>query len=293
MFRLQADKLVSRAREIDTLSQMWQAPSREQFAIGTAPDGWPGMRIVEIEPSEEIEGQAYEIKLVCEGIADTDRFFIETDYEESTPEEGWDEIRRVVFTRDPDHAWFSKGAQIVSEITGVVIPGHENLYITDRAVRRHRANGYFEVSMVLKGIKGAKPYKRRISGNVTTSVSRAEGTLGIIGDRYEDFPPVDSGTNDSLGLSDGDEVEYDAASIEVSDTHLLAAAPPTDYVGQPWTPPDPPDVVVLTLYGEKVKKFWPFGWFCRSMPCEKLAGTNLWVVTVNYTFRIFSIPVTE
>lgn len=292
-FRIEPERLVSRHREPDSVSLSYQAESADAYAIGAEIDGLANLPIVERERTKD--GPLYLYRLLLEGIADPAKFFVETDYEESSPEEGWDEIRRVVFTRDPDHYWFTKGERLVDENTNIVIEGFENLYITDRTKRKHRAAGYYEVAMTLKGLKGAKTYKRRISGNVVTSVTRSEGSIGIVGDRYENFPPVDSGTNDSLSLSDGDEVEYDAASLQISDTHITASPPPTEYIGQPWTPPDPPDVVVLSLYGEKVKKFWPFGWVCNSMPCEKLgvAGADLWLVTVNYTFKVPTIPVTS
>lgn len=287
--RVEPERLVQRHREPDSIPLSCQAESASAYAVGTEIGDYPNMPIVERERTKD--GPLYLYRLLLEGIVDEEQLFIELDYEESTPEEGWDEIRRVVFTRDPDHYWFTKGERLVDESTNIVLEGFENLYITDRAKRKHRANGYYEVAMVLKGLKGDKPYKRRISGNVVTSVTRSDGTTAIIADRYQNWPPVDSGTNDSLGADDGEEIEYDAASLSISDTHVTTEAPPTEYIGQPWTPPDPPDVVVLTLYGENVKKFWPFGWVCNAMPHEKLAGADVWVVTVNYIFKVATIPV--
>lgn len=183
-----------------------------------------------------------------------------------------------------------------------IVPGYEYLWITDRTKRKARGceaalrlglTGYYQLDLQFKGLKGSKPYKRRINGNIVTSVSRLNGIVYLTADRYEDFPPVDSGTNDELSGPDL-EVEYDAASISVSDTYITTSPPPTEYVGQPWTPPDAPDVVVLVLTGEAMKYFFPYGWYCNSMPCEKIGvtGAEAWVVTVNYAFRVFRIPVT-
>jgi hypothetical protein len=70
--------------------------------------------------------------------------------------------------------------------------------------------------------------------------------------------------------------------------------PPTDKIGMPWIPPDPPDIVIIDLSGSFVaeKRFWPSGWVCVSMPCERLAipSGEMWLVTVNYAFRPSRMP---
>lgn len=290
-----AERWVERARGRDSFELTCYAPTRTHaaYAVGQPAPDYPHMRIVEAQREQDIGSWLH--RLQCEGIASQTQDFKELSRSDRSPEEGWDEVSLTIYTRVPDDARWRKGARLQRTNEDVTPPaGYENMYITDVGKIWSDADGYYELPLTLLGLRGTKPYKRRINGAVVTSVTRSDGTTAILADRYENFPPTDSGTNDSLGASDGEEIEYDAASLSVSDTHVTAEAPPTELVGQPWTPPDAPDVVVLTLYGESVKKFWPFGWVCTSMPCEKLAvtGAELWVVTVNYIFRLSTIPVT-
>lgn len=109
-FRQKPDKIVSRAREIHTLLGSWQTETRDYFKVGQAPPGYPNMRIVEVDPEEEIEGQAYDTKISCEGIS-TDDSWLEINYEEDLPEENFDAINVTIYTRDPADARWRKGAR--------------------------------------------------------------------------------------------------------------------------------------------------------------------------------------
>lgn len=111
LFRLAPDKPVEKALDIHTLNQRWQAPSRRQFRLGAAPPGWPNMRIVGVDPTEEIEEEAYELRLDCEGILD-DREYLITSHEEELPEEGWDTINLTVYTRDHGNVAWRKGSRL-------------------------------------------------------------------------------------------------------------------------------------------------------------------------------------
>ena len=250
------------------------------------------MRIVEVEEDCEVVGQAYEQRLTCEGILDNaeSATYLELDRVERSPEEGWDELALRIFTRDPDNARWAKGSRYTDD-AGATVPGFTNLFVTDRNPTRHRAKDYWMLELTLKGLKTSKEYKRRINGNVTSSTSRFAGYLSVSADRWQNFPPTDSGTDNILAGTDL-EVEYDSATVQISDTYIYADDPPFDKIGQPWTPPDPPDVTVLTISGESIKYFFPFGWKCSAMPAEKLAGANVWLVTVNYVYQVASIPTT-
>lgn len=364
--RIAPEQLNGRSREPDSLQLEYQNESASAYPVRGLITGYDYLPIVERQRTQD--GPVYKYRLTLEGLADAAETWRETDFEESSPEEGWDEIRRQVFTRDPTNALFVKGNRlrdtaltsvtgeadddkltktahglvtgqlfditfasgftgltsgsyyyairidadnikaattlanalastaidITADGTGATITpvryGYEFLFITDRAQRTHRAAGYYEIAMMLKGLKGSKPYKRRINGNVVSSTSRFDGYSLLEAVRWEDFPPVDSETFDELSGTDI-EVEYDAASLQISDTYLSSDPPPFDKIGQPWTPPDPPDVTVFVLVGVVTKYFWPFNWVCNAMPCEKLAGADIWLITVNYQFKVLSIPV--
>ena len=87
-------------------------------------------------------------------------------------------------------------------------------------------------------------------------------------------------------------IEYDAATISLSDTYISISAPPTEYIGQFWNPPSPPTVTVMSLSGAATKYFYPFGWKCTSMNAEQIPGTTLWLITVNFAYQVLSMPTT-
>ena len=119
VFRLKPDKLNRRAREIHGLQGFWQTDDEDHFTLGDAPPDYPNMRIVEIDSDLEIEDNAYEQRIMCEGIIG-DASFLELDKSEATPEEGWDEIPLTVFTRFPDDARWARGARLQDDdLTGV------------------------------------------------------------------------------------------------------------------------------------------------------------------------------
>ena len=288
LFRLKPDKLRKTAREIHALQALWQTPAAEYFKIGAAPPGYPNMRIITVADDPEIEGAAYEQSLDCEGILGEETY-LELDRSETQPEEGWDEMRLRIFTREPDAARWARGARLVNDAEAL-IPGFENMYITARSPRVHRAKDYHELDLTLKGIKGAKPYKRRINGAVTSSNAKFDGPMAISSPVYAGYPPT--ATGGSAGVSGEDyEMEYEAGSISLVDTWLTNAAPPTQYIGQFWIPPDPPDVTVMSLVGANRKYFFPFGWKCTAMPCEQIPGTSLWLVSSSFAYQVPSIPI--
>lgn len=282
LFRQQADKVTQRAMEVHGVVQRWQAPSRNQFQVGAAPDGWPNMRIVGVDPLEEIENTAYDIRLDCEGIVDN-RLFIETDHEESTPEEGWDEIHRGVFTRFPAHAWFAKGAQIVSELTGLVLPGYENMWIMDRAQKKHRAKDYFDISMVLKGLRGDKPYKRRYTGSPQTTTNANVGAYAAAFDTWVGYPPV-AGSGASISGSDMT-IEWDIPQTSITDVFITSTPPPTDIYPGFWTPNDPPPVFIFPTYSISYTYHVPWGWRIMNMQAEQLAGQALWLLSLTFGYQ--------
>lgn len=379
-FRLAPDKTIKRAQEIHTLTQRWQAADMERFTLGaippdmagdeTASSDYAGMRIVEVEPDDEIPDRACTIRTLSEGILDGSPW-LEIGLDERETEEGFDEISRTIFTEDPDAAQWLKGARIVeTAITGVtgeadddkltkaahglttgqlftitfasgftgltsggeywaividednikaatsnanaiagtaiditgdgtdatitpVTIGYEYLFVCDRAKRKHRAAGYYELQLLLKGLKGTKPYKRLINGQAVESVSKFNGGVILSMDIMSGYPPVDSGSN--IGLSgDSLEVEVFTPEVTVADTMIWVGDLPTDYIGIAWTPPDAPDVVIIDLSGsfEAEKYFWPSGWVCVSMPAEQLAisTATISVVTLNFAFRRESVP---
>lgn len=192
----------------------------------------------------------------------------------------------VDFTSD-----ITAGSVLAAEFAlGSPHPDHPLLYLADIAVS-DEGTDWHTADLTYRGLESQKPYKRRINGAVTSSNSQFDGYTLLSSTIWEDFPPVDSTTTGVLSGTDID-VEYDSATLSLSDTYLSSDPPPTDKIGQFWTPPDAPDVSVFSLSGTGIKYFYPFGWKCTSMPAEQLPGTDIWLITVNYTYQPISIPTT-
>jgi len=281
----ESSRLNGRHRQPDSVIVAYQSPDPDAYPKGAELAEYPGLPVVERERIQD--GPVYQFRLRLEGI-DGPRVFIETDYEESLPEVGPDEIRRVVYTKKPHHAWFVKGSRLVSELTGKVLAGFERMWVAERMLRKADAEGYYEVMMTLKGLLGDKPGKRQIDGTSISSVSVIPGAAVLSATVYAGFPPVADGTITHTGADE--EIEYLAASLRVTDTYVMTEEPPTDKVGQPWEPPDPPDVVILSLSGEATKQYWPFGWICTAMPVEKIAGISVWIVSPTWAYQRSTMP---
>ena len=142
-----------------------------------------------------------------------------------------------------------------------------------------------------RGLEEFKPYRRSINGQVVSSASKFAGYISLSDNIYQNYPPTDSGSNATLAGTDLD-IEYDAATVSLSDTYFSTSEPPTDYIGQFWTPPDPPDVTIMSLSGEATKYFYPFGWKCVSMNAEQIPGRTMWLITANFAYQVPTMPTT-
>mgnify|MGYP000893381143 CR=1 FL=1 len=361
---IEQEKLVSRSREPDTVSRTFQSDSASAYPIGGAIAGYTYMPIVDRERNQS--GPLWVYRLQLEGIADDSKVWIETDYEESTPEEGWDEIRRSVFTRDPTDASWNKGARLLSDaLTGVIgtastdklgktahglltgqlfvitfasgftgltsgteyyairidadnikaattsanalagtainitadgtgatitpVPvGYEFLWIMDRGQRKHRAAGYWEVNMTLKGLRGEKPYKRRYSGTPQTmSPGQYTGSYSGVFGVNVGWPPV-AGTDATLSGSDLN-LEWDVPQTQIVDTFVTSTPPPTDKFGF-WIPDDPPPVFYFPMLGLSYTYHIPFGWKLMNMQAEQLPGQQLWILSLTFGYQYYRTP---
>lgn len=101
----------------DVLQCSFVTDDETDYPLGSAPDGYPGMRIIEREAQQD--GGVWIIPITAEGLPDgvTSKML---DHGEDLPQEGWDTIARRFYTSTPNAAQFLKGAQITdTTITGV------------------------------------------------------------------------------------------------------------------------------------------------------------------------------
>lgn len=172
---------------------------------------------------------------------------------------------------------------------GAAHPDFANLFLTDVNVTDDNTD-WKSADLTYRGLESLKPYKRTITGQVTSSTSSSDITTMILADRWQNYPPTDTGTDNSLGVDAGDELEYDQAGLSVTDVYLTDVEPATDKVGSPWNPPDAPDVAVLTLYGERYKYYFPFAWKCTAMNVQQIPGRSVWLVSVTWIYQVSQMP---
>lgn len=285
--RIEPEKVVSRSREPDQATLVYQDESKDAYPVRSIIPGYEGMPIVDRERTAS--GPRWIFRLQLEGIEDPRRIFIETQYEENEPEEGWDEIQRTVFTTQPDHAWFVKGAQLYDAATGLVLPGYEYMWIMERRKRVHRAFGYWEVDLLLKGLIADKPYKRRYSSTPqVVSPGMFSGETVETFDSWVGWPPV-AGPGASLIGTDMT-IEWDVPQVAVTDSFVTSTPPPTTKFPAFWTPNDPPPVVYFPVFGTNMTWHVPFGWKILNMQAEQLAGQQMFMMSLTFGAQIAQTP---
>ena len=364
--RTEREKLVQRSREPDTISVSFQDASATVYPKGSTITGYDTMPIVDRERAPS--GPVYIYRLQLEGIADPAVEWIETDYEESETEEGWDEIRRTIFTRNPDAVTWKKGKRLLVDaaLTGVIgtastdelnkvahglltgqlftltfaagftgltsgteyyairidadnikvaltnadalagtfinitadgadatiLPaqfGLENLWIMDRSKRRHRAKGYWEITMTLKGLIAEKPYKRRWNGTPQVlSPGQFDGVTIEYFDTYVGWPPV-AGTPAAVSGTDLT-IEWDIPQVSITDTFVTSTPPPTDKFPGFWTPDDPPPVFYMPVFAMSYTVHIPYGWKIMNIQAEQLAGQQMWILSLTFGTQALNTP---
>lgn len=174
---------------------------------------------------------------------------------------------------------------------GAAHPEHPFMYLVDVGLSDDNT-AWKTADLTYRGIESSKPYKRTVNGAVTSSTSKFVGYVSLTSDILTGYPPTDSGSDAALSQTDV-VVEFDAATLSLTDTYVTNVEPPTEYIGQFWAPPSPPDVFVISMSGTgaPLKYYWPYGWKVDSMPFEKMPGRDLWIVSINYRYQVPSIPI--
>lgn len=182
LFRSAPDVPVMRSQEIHTLKQRWQAPQRHPFTIGSAPDGWPGARIISLEPDEEIPDVAYDVRVEAEGILD-DRTFLELDRSDDSAEEGWDLAGLGLYTALPNVLRFQKGQRLQAEpITGITAEADDEKLTKSNAFASLSTGrmAYFDFSSGFTGLTTGTCYFviKVDDSNIKLATTAANATAG-------------------------------------------------------------------------------------------------------------------
>jgi hypothetical protein len=300
-FPIDAPKITLRPNGLDSVTQQFQASSQIAFAKGGAFPGLPNFYITESEPTTEIEGLAYEIRVRGEGLADgMDR---EEDNDYSIPDEGWDTGSISWLTLRPEQ--YQRGAQH---------PHFESLWLLEVQKKRvsgprNSMSGLWRVSGQCKGIIAQdnglpKARKRRITiGNQVVSSSTTLALVNQIKDG-KPFPFVGRATSGPFagqdvytGWADQRSTALDSSRVQVSDTFITFEAPPTDQLPGHLTPENAPlvkDIFSVSWWSTAGFTWnWPWGWALKSISSEPLlyglAGTP-YLTTIVTEFVPRAVP---
>lgn len=171
---------------------------------------------------------------------------------------------------------------------GAAHPDAPLMFLTDIVTTQRGSTPWRNAELTYQGMETQRPYIRTISGGTTSAQTNLGGAQTVTANTLAGYPPSSVST---ISLTGPKVVEYDRAAINVTDVYFSTSAPSTSLAGQPWAPPNPPDVTVLTLYGDEDKYFFPFAWVLKSVNSRQIPGRNLWLVSYNYTYQPPTIPI--
>lgn len=250
---------------LDSLTMRVQTASRDTFAGGGAPPEYPLMRIKEDEVRTELPGEAYEHRLQCEGLLADNKEEPET---VRMPDEGWDEITRVMLTTD-DTVMAHDSEH----------PDHEHMIVKGRQVDPIAA-GIYRVTATYAGILEIKTPKRQFTCDAKEIQS--ETAYAITGE---------VGGTDQLWVTPRQRVGFTERFLFIGD--------PQDYydlIGQELAGGDlPSNVPTIAMspvdaLAPNKKYSFPNGWRVESVNAVPLERTRTeHDITVRYAF----VPVTE
>lgn len=273
-------KLSERPVEIidgfDTLDVTWQTPERDAFRLGHAPPDYPHMKIVEREPQRD--GPVWQHRMRCEGILGHLPYKL-LPRRENSPHEGFDEIEQPLITRQPHDSRWARGTQL---------PDIATMWIVDITRAQHRARGFYDQSLIYKGIMEGKPAKRRM-GTQTFSWSGDEIENGLIEQSVYGWPPQPGGF--AFGAWGSRKWEVDQPGTSVSDVLITLSPPPTWLVPGFWVPPNPPPIKLVPFVASEAPVFyWPYGWQVSNMQSEQILDKACWLLSITWSTKPQSTP---
>ena len=261
-FPIDLPKITHRPNGLDSVTQLFQSSSRHAFAKGGRFPGLPNFWITESEPTVEIEGMAYEIRVRGEGLASGED--AQEDLEIVNADEGWDQGPLSILTLHPER--FQRGQQHPHIPTMWLMETKKKRV----AGSRNGIDGVWRVSGeyrgILLGTDGLpKGRKRRIT--VGNQVFSSSSTMQLLG------PFVDE-TGAFTGWPSYRFTALDTSRVQVADTFLTWSEPPTDKLPGHLTPENAPpvfDVFGSVWYVESNFAWnWPWGWALKSISSEPL-----------------------
>lgn len=262
-FAIDLPKITQRPNGLDAVSQTFQSSTRDAFARGGCFPNLRNIWITESEPTVEIEGMAYEIRVRGEGLVSGED--VQEDNEVICTDEGWDQGPMSWLTLNPSR--FQKGMQH---------PHISTMWMTEVKMKRiagprNSTEGVWRVSGEHKGIllqQDGLPKGRKRRITVGNQAVGSSNPMTLIGATFVN--PEGAYT----GWPDARKTTLDSSRVQVSDTFLTWDPPPTDKLPGHLTPDNAPavfDIFSIPWFSPSSFSWnWPWGWCLKSINSEPL-----------------------
>lgn len=258
-------RLRSSLSDLDSGELEYTAASRGAFTKGTAPDGYPGLRIHEID-ERNFFGR-WKVVLQVKGLeSGTSK---QTKLEWSEDPTGWDVANEEKIVRDT--ATFTYGSRALSAYPNMrLMHANTSDFLDGHWVRR---------SFEHRGIKRLGLSSRRITVNekivqpgVPVEVTLPGGWPGQSKTANVSFPRI--------------VVTETLKTLQSPPTHLIPGAVTNGPIsGVPF-----PRIQEIVISGSDIVSNYPHGWKYASIDAEELyTGAGIWLISVTYE----KVPPTE
>lgn len=227
-YQLDTPKLKLRMDDLDQLQWKWAAPTVDAFVKGTAaPAPYQNFLIQDLDV--EPEDSEYLFSLACEGLYQMKARRVKNGYQETGKIGEWDTFSDRWFSGAKGH--FQKGQR-------------SGNYVCISATDIEKLSGVaaWECSAEFAGLK-----KRQSPRRVCTS-----NGLVISSDQVR--------VNLEQGWAEARKGQASLPKIVITDTQEDFSPAPTNAVPGMRTPPNAPNVRIITFTGDDVRAIWPWGW---------------------------------
>jgi hypothetical protein len=238
---------------LDDVVLTYCVPRRGMFVKGGTPEGFPGLRITDLDERED--GGDIIATVYAGGLVGETTRRIGEDWRLSI--EGWDECLVTVVALDT-----------ASFTLGSALSGSASMFLVEVGKRKRMDGRWSQYSLVYQGIKDTKLTQRSITVNE---------------DIYAPSDPI------IVDLPNGwDEAapgEVSMPRVVVTDTITTSTAPNTAAIPGNATPPDAPTIQSLSIFGPNLRRVWPNEWKIASMDSRELyKGAGVYILTISYEY---------
>lgn len=253
-YEVEAPKLKISADGVDTLSLSYAAPTRTAFTRGAAaPSPWTSFIISDIDQTQDAD--EWLLNLQCEGLQSEKQTKGHPQIDDRS--DGWDTVQDEYITSN--RRKFQRGQ------TG----NYGGTTICTAVSETKLSTNVYKVRGTFTGLITPKNYSRSVTCNGQT----------FNGDYV---------VNLESGWGTARRSQIDLPRLLVTDTYYTTSKPDTSNIPGNATPPNAPNVRVITFTGEVISH-WPNGW-SLTISYRQLPGVTLYEVDYIYEYKLAETP---